>query len=142
MTGVTSPATAAGPPVPSSSATDVHLDCGGALNFFKIYLPEDGATAAEETVLVGFSDGDVDYDLAETTWCCYAWPVNYNQSGNRTFFVNQQGDVLFTEDTSATAYSGFTSMPDDDAAFLAGGIMSNTAVNQAGLDGNTWRQTN
>ena len=56
----------------------------------------------------------VDPDLAETTWCCYAWPVNYNQSGNRTFFVNQAGDVLGCEDSN---YDGPGNGPAADAAF-------------------------
>src|SRR5262245_35143548 len=30
----------------------------------------------------------LDNDLAETSWCCYAWPASYSTSGNRTFFVN------------------------------------------------------
>ena len=84
----------------------------------------------------------VNADLAETTWCSYAWPVNYNQSGNRTFFVNQAGDVLQSEDDDpATAYSGTGTPPDFDAAFTtAGEITGATAVNAAGNDGNTWRQ--
>ncbi|MCB9826272.1 MAG: DUF2950 family protein [Planctomycetes bacterium] len=41
-----------------------------------------------------------DPDLAETAWCAYAWPASYQQSGNRTFFVNQAGDVLATENTT------------------------------------------
>ena len=41
----------------------------------------------------GFTAAMVNADLSETTWCAYAWPVNYQQSGNRTFFTNQGGDV-------------------------------------------------
>jgi prepilin-type N-terminal cleavage/methylation domain-containing protein len=110
--------------------------------FFKLYLPADGTTAAGEPQ-AGFAEGDVDYDLGETTWCCYAWPVNYNQSGNRTFFTNQGGDVIATEDS---AYSGSGSALSDAAnaaaAFQAVGITGAIAIGVVGQDGNTWKQVN
>ena len=81
-------------------------------------------------------------DLAETTWCCYAWPVNYNQSGNRTFFTNQAGDVIGCE---VDTYSGTGSGPDADAAFAtAGFITGNVAIGGPGQNGVgfNWRQVN
>ncbi|NUN52043.1 MAG: hypothetical protein HUU06_04530, partial [Planctomycetaceae bacterium] len=48
--------------------------------------------------------------------CCYAWPVNYGQSGNRTFFTNQGGDVIATE---SSTYSGSAAAPAAGAAFQA-----------------------
>ena len=113
--------------------------------FFQINLP-DAAGAALPEPPAGYVDdptgGTVGMDLAETTWCCYAWPVNYNQSGNRTFFTNQAGDVIACEDA---AYSGTTSGPAADAAFeVAGFITGNVAIGPAAVsvDGNTWRQVN
>ena len=79
-------------------------------------------------------------DLAETTWCCYAWPVNYGRSGNRTFFTNQGGDLVATEKST---YSGTASGPAFDAAFKpadAGKITGAVAIGVAGSDGNTWRR--
>ncbi|MCU0724737.1 MAG: DUF2950 domain-containing protein [Planctomycetes bacterium] len=112
--------------------------------FFAIYLPGAGGLGV-------LADSDpldfttVDEDLAETTWCCYAWPVNYGNSGNRTFMVNQTGDVVTTENNAAP-YDGTTSAPACDAGFQvgsdAGTITGLTAVGVAGLDGNTWRQVN
>ena len=82
--------------------------------------------------------GGLDPDLSETTWCCYAWPVNYNQSGNRTFFTNQGGDVIHTEDSN---YSGTGAGPGSDAAFqAAGAITGAVAIGVVGADGNTWKQ--
>ncbi len=55
--------------------------------FFLLLLPSsDGlgraVDAAGELALV-------DEDLRETTWCCYAWPVNCGNPGNRTFMVTR-----------------------------------------------------
>lgn len=111
---------------------------------FKIFLPVDNATALGEPQ-AGYSDGDVDQNLAETTWCVYAWPVHYSQSGNRTFFTNQAGDVLATEDAS---YTGLTCPLSSDAnasaAFASGNITGVVALgnNTVGQDGNTWKQVN
>ena len=111
--------------------------------FFAIYLPDingDGVLADS-----GGGTWTMDEDLSETTWCCYAWPVNYGNSGNRTFHVNQTGDVTSTENV-ATPYDGTTLEPPAGAAFRTGtddgDISGLTAVGQTGLDGNVWRQVN
>ena len=98
--------------------------------FFAIYLPgAAGAPVAEPTNGYLTTTG-VDGDLAETTWCAYSWPVNYNQSGNRTFFTNQGGDVLGCE---VGTYSGTTAGPGGDAAFVnAGGITGAVDIGGAG----------
>ena len=123
------------------------LNDGGEVSrsgyFFKVFLPGDdplGGGVAEPKA--GYDGTGLDADLAETTWCCYAWPVNYNQSGNRTFFTNQAGDVVATEDE---AYSGTTKNPAADAAFSKddpGVITGKVAVGAVGNDDNTWRQVN
>jgi prepilin-type N-terminal cleavage/methylation domain-containing protein len=109
---------------------------------FRMYLP--GPATPGEGIpepQAGFVIGMLDPDLAETMWCCYAWPVNYNQSGNRTFMLNQcAGDVLATEDSN---YSGTGQCPAADAAFKTAGVITgNAAVGVMGQDGNVWRQIN
>jgi prepilin-type N-terminal cleavage/methylation domain-containing protein len=108
---------------------------------FKICLPtNEGLAVTPDITATGW--GTVDDDLAETTWCCYAWPVNYGNSGNRTFMVNQTGDVVTTEDSS---YSGDTGPTGDSGFFtprVAESITGLTAVGTAGGDGNLWRQVN
>jgi type IV pilus assembly protein PilA len=108
--------------------------------FFAMYLPGDaGAPEAEDAADLW---ADVNEDLAETTWCCYAWPVNYNQSGNRTFFTNQAGDVLATE---VAGYSGSGDGPAGDAAFaVAGAITGTVDIGGDGQNpaGELWRQVN
>jgi type II secretory pathway pseudopilin PulG len=116
--------------------------------FFCIYLP---AALGVGTVCddgAGFGAPlapRVDPDLGETTWCCYAWPVNYGNSGNRTFQVNQTGDVTSSEDPTAP-YNGTLTVPPPSAAFITtlanNTITGLTAVGVAGADGNIWRQVN
>ncbi len=56
---------------------------------FKVFLPGADGLAQEEGMSSGVlaESSAIDSDLAETTWCAYAWPANYGTSGNRTFFV-------------------------------------------------------
>ena len=108
--------------------------------FFRIFLPDAGGAGVGEPQAGYADDGTLDGDLAETTWCCYAWPVNYNQSGNRVFFTNQGGDVVGSEDGN---YSGTGNGPAGDAAFQAAGTITGAvAIGGAGQDGNTWKQVN
>jgi prepilin-type N-terminal cleavage/methylation domain-containing protein len=108
--------------------------------FFRLYLPGAGGAGVGEPQ-AGYVAALVNADLCETTWCAYAHPVNFGQSGNRTFFTNQQGDITSTE---VAAYSGTGAGPLADAAFRppAGVITSTVAIAAAGNDGNTWRQVN
>jgi hypothetical protein len=84
-------------------------------------------------------------DLAETSWCCYAWPASYSTSGNRTFFVNQTGDIIGTD---VPAYSGTLAFVASNAgaAFKTGGGLTNitgmVAVGTRGRDGQLWKQIN
>jgi hypothetical protein len=79
-------------------------------------------------------------DLGEVVWCGDAWPQRYGASGKRTFFVNQEGDVLATEDA---AYAGTGAGPSGDAAFKApNGLTGPTRAGGIGADGNTWTPLN
>ena len=107
--------------------------------FFRMFLPNAAGVGIGEPQ-TGYTAAMVNADLSETTWCAYAWPVNYQQSGNRTFFTNQGGDLIGTE---AAAYSGTGAGPASDAAFqVAGSITGSVAIGVAGADGNTWKQIN
>ena len=108
--------------------------------FFRIFCPSIAGAGVGEPQVGYADDGSLDPDLAETTWCAYTWPVNYNQSGNRTFFTNQGGDVIGAEDG---AYSGTGNGPAADAAFqVAGTITGSVAIGVPGADANTWKQVN
>jgi prepilin-type N-terminal cleavage/methylation domain-containing protein len=105
---------------------------------FALYLPDAAGVGLPE-VANGGADSNVDADLAETTWCCYAWPTNQGGTGSRTFFVSQGGDIVATEDDG---YSGSGSGPSPEAAFSGSGasITGNVATGLTGRDGNFWRQ--
>jgi prepilin-type N-terminal cleavage/methylation domain-containing protein len=99
--------------------------------YFKVYLP--GATNGNEVpglpetggVAIGGQDAGApfpDSDSCEIYWCAYAWPVSPEATGNRVFFINQEGDVLQTLNNEgnvnvAQFYDGTTSVPAYSAAF-------------------------
>jgi prepilin-type N-terminal cleavage/methylation domain-containing protein len=89
--------------------------------FFRIILAGAVGAPVQEPMGGYTAMTGVDSDLSETTWCAYAHPVNYNQSGNRSFFTNQAGDVLGIE---VSTYSGTGTGPGGDAAFTVGGAIT------------------
>ena len=109
--------------------------------FFRIYLPGAAGVGVGEPQ-TGYTAAMINSDLVETTWCAYAWPVNYGQSGNRTFFTNQGGDVVATE---FATFTGTGAGPQSDAAFKpadAGKITGAVAIGVVGVQGGTWKQVN
>ena len=107
--------------------------------FFRVFMPNAAGAGIGEPQ-AGYTAALVNPDLSETTWCAYAWPVNYQQSGNRTFFTNQGGDVIATE---FAGYSGTGAGPVGAAAFkIAGAITGSVAIGVAGSDGHVWKQVN
>jgi type II secretory pathway pseudopilin PulG len=105
---------------------------------FKIYLPNAAGQGISPDQLGSFAA--VEESLAETTWCCYAWPAGYSGTGNRTFMVNQAGDIIATEFSS---YSGSGAPLPPHAAFISGAGNSITgllAVGTFGGDSRLWTQ--
>ena len=114
---------------------------------FKMFIPGAAGIAAGEAA-TGAGDtlaNDCDADLAETTWCCYSWPTNYSNSGNRTFFVNQTGDITGTDYASYSGTGDFAAA-NAGAAFKSGGAATNitglVAVGTRGRDSQLWKQIN
>jgi prepilin-type N-terminal cleavage/methylation domain-containing protein len=113
---------------------------------FAMYLPGAAGAPIGENAVTGVGagggpSGAVDDNLAEGVWCCYAWPGVVGSTGNRSFVVNQSGDVLQT-DAAVLQYNGTTTIPAGDAAFSAVGITSQLSINAnpaAAQDGNTWK---
>ncbi|MBL4770126.1 MAG: prepilin-type N-terminal cleavage/methylation domain-containing protein [Planctomycetes bacterium] len=92
--------------------------------YFKIFLP--GAAFAGVAELPAGGSGVAGAAIAawnsddtELYWCCYAWPVQVSKTGNRAFFINQEGDVSGTSNisTSTVQYDGFNSIPAFGAAY-------------------------
>jgi prepilin-type N-terminal cleavage/methylation domain-containing protein len=111
---------------------------------FSIYLPDENGLGIQEDTAGGAptaTDWDAAADFCETTWCAYAWPINRGNSGNRVFFVNQQGDVLASQNRVAL-YSGQVTVPAPDAAFVStvstNQITGLVAANSTGKDGENW----
>lgn len=105
---------------------------------FRVFLPDARGNGVGEGP-EGFLPGQISPDLAETTWCMYAWPAVGSGPGQKTYFTNQAGDVLVTEDAK---YAGPGNGPAPDAAFRGPGIAGVAAIGVAGMDGNTWTQVN
>jgi prepilin-type N-terminal cleavage/methylation domain-containing protein len=105
---------------------------------YRLYLPDASGGGVGE-VGGGGAGAGIAPDQAEITWCCYAWPIQYAQSGRRTFFINQTGEILATD---VEAYSGPGTGPVAGAAFAGGGLsMSITgaiAIGSTGRDGAVW----
>jgi hypothetical protein len=110
---------------------------------FQMYLPDATGVGITETATGGDPGNTLGLDPAksEVLWCCYAWPSAYGNSGKRTFFINQGGDVLASKNI-ATAYSGTaTPVPDHTPAFIAtqSGVMdTQVAANTLAQDGEVW----
>ena len=111
---------------------------------FQMFLPDATAQGIAEDATGGDTGNDngVDAGQAETLWGCYAWPQVQGNSGKRTFFVNQSGDVLATNGAGGAAlYSGSTTPCPATAAYVAsasGSMSTPVAANTVGRDGNTW----
>ena len=122
--------------------------------YFKIFLPA-LTTGTGDTAIAGLGEATgggnpgtlPDPDNAELIWCCYAWPVQTTKTGNRAFFINEQGDVMSTQNRIGgtgvgQVYDAFDDVPAFDAAYTEASDMgSDPALAQLNLtaqDGNIW----
>lgn len=126
------------PPILSSAFGNV--DANGVVTrsgyCFQVFLPDAANAGVSEA---GGVPTTTDSDNAEVLWCAYAWPVQYNQTGNRVFFVNQEGDLLQFNNRVAVPYEGSAAGPGYDSAFtIATDMSAPIASGAAGTDGNTW----
>jgi prepilin-type N-terminal cleavage/methylation domain-containing protein len=133
------------PPVLAASFRNI--DAAGVVTkggyCFRIYLPdaagagitEDGTQANGGQPLV-----IADANNCELGWCMYAWPMAFGSTGNRAFFVNQQGEIMFTLQAVNQAYTGVAAGPIATAAFIAGaaGMLDRLTPGVAAVDGETW----
>jgi type II secretory pathway pseudopilin PulG len=112
--------------------------------FFQMWLPD--ATAGGLTPGLPEAPGGgaiggpfPDGNNAEILWCCYAWPIDVNGTGNRAFFVNQEGDLLQFQNRLAAPFTSNILTPAFDSAFTTPGDMaSNLRIGAAGPDGSIW----
>lgn len=106
-------------------------------------VPEAGNGAGAGGLSGGATAGGPypDPQNAEILWACYAWPMQANGTGNRAFFINEQGDLLQTANRgNPPAYTGNTG-PTFDAAFTTAADMSSPlriGVAGAGAQADIW----
>ncbi len=111
---------------------------------FQLYLPTVTGAAAVEVATGGAAGVSIGAANAETIWCAYAWPSSYGNTGRRTFFVSQVGDVMVSR-SSTQRYSGTTNPPGPYSAFLLGTVDvlgSTLAANATGKDTESWLVVN
>ena len=111
---------------------------------FAMFLPAASGAGTAEVATGGALTVSISASNSEVLWCGYAWPSSFGNSGKRIFFINQSGDVLSSRNNT-TRYSGTTTVPSVDAAFLAGtaNILGSTvSANATGKDGERWLVVN
>jgi prepilin-type N-terminal cleavage/methylation domain-containing protein len=110
---------------------------------FQMWLPD--VTAAAGTVAGIAEDANGGKAAApfpnanngELLWACYAWPADLNKTGNRCFFVNQEGDLLQWLNRSATPYDGAVRAPGFREAYTANDMGSAMRIGTVGGADNT-----
>jgi prepilin-type N-terminal cleavage/methylation domain-containing protein len=109
---------------------------------FQMWLPN--ATAAglvpgiAEAATGGSSATFPNPNNCELLYCVYAWPADYNKTGNRAFFTNQEGDLLQCLNRSLAPYDGIVKVPGFSEAFtVAGDMGSALRIGTAGGADNT-----
>lgn len=131
------------PPMLSSQFGDITASVVTRSGYcFQIFLPAAANTGLPEATGGGMNAA-VDPDNSEIFWAAYAWPLDDGQTGNRAFFVNQEGDLLQFNNRIATPYSGAAGGPAWTAAFANGettaeGMGATLASGAAGEDSNIW----
>ncbi len=79
----------------------------------------------------------------ELMWCAYAWPGNVHKTGNRAFFVNQEGDLLQCLNRTATPFDGTITTPGFGETFTTATDMSSALrIGTATASGNIWVPVN
>lgn len=91
------------PPFLATAFGDINLSCVERQGYlYQIFLPGPGNAAVAVTGFAELVGGGADaailasLDAAnnEIFWCCYAWPQQAMKTGNRAFFIDQEGDVI------------------------------------------------
>lgn len=89
---------------------------------FQMFLPDalSSITIAGLAEAAGGGGGATlpDSNNCEIYWGCYAWPTERGSTGNRAFFINQEGDLIqmLNQDSATTNYDG-ASGPAYNAAY-------------------------
>lgn len=109
---------------------------------YRVFIPEVSGVGVAELAHGGAPPelhGRKAANAAEKSWCAYAWPSDA-AAGERTFFINEFGEILATPE-GEDSYVGAEG-PAADAAFMPrgkpGAITGTVAVDAPGRDGHLW----
>jgi prepilin-type N-terminal cleavage/methylation domain-containing protein len=98
--------------------------------FYRMYLPiiapAEDATDGDDDTAAGLSPttwptpldpvtGRAIINRQESSFCCYAWPVEANSTGQRAFFINEVGETYGTK-MNNTPYNGTTTQQQADCS--------------------------
>jgi prepilin-type N-terminal cleavage/methylation domain-containing protein len=103
--------------------------------YFQIWLPDAAFQGVPEDATGGSFTTFPDSNNGEIMWACYCWPVDLNSTGNRCFFVNQEGDLLQCQNRQAAVQftgNAAATMPTFDEAYNAADMSSGLRVGTAG----------
>lgn len=102
---------------------------------FYMYLPADMnfKTAMGEADMKTSKNPET-VNAQEIRWICYAWPINYPETGRRVFVIDQSGEV-FASNNEGGRYSG-SNKPDFDSAWSNPEGQIQTGI---GKDGQSWK---
>jgi hypothetical protein len=109
--------------------------------WFQVWLPLRSGSAVAERASSATA-AKVHPDAAEHAWCAYAWPVEPGATGQRAFFVNQEGDVL-AFDNADGVFGGLQGaggcQPGFASALTRPDLESAPAIGRRAADGAVWR---
>jgi prepilin-type N-terminal cleavage/methylation domain-containing protein len=130
------------PPVLSSAFGNVNATSQVVRSgyVFQMWLPDAAAGGVAEDPGGGALLGPFpDPDNCEILWACYAWPLDVGTTGNRVFFVNQEGDLMQMNNRIAIPYDGVAAGPAATAALaVVGDLGSALGLNGLASDLNAW----
>jgi hypothetical protein len=110
----------------------------------RVFLPD-----AEGNGVAESSNGGCDPknppnpENCEKRWCAYAWPEGNGGPRGRVFFVNEEDEILASDNTGdGQGYGGLSKAPRGNAAYViegGDGGSKKAARNCRGSDGGFWR---
>jgi len=112
--------------------------------YFQMWMPDSTFQGVAEDAAgggaanAGGTATDINANNSEIMWCCYAWPMDVGATGNRAFFVNQEGDLLQCQNRQAAPFTGPAAGPAFQDAYLLTDMSSGLRVGVAGPTGSIW----
>ena len=108
--------------------------------YFQMWLPDATYAGIPEMPNGGCTAAPFpDPNNGEVAWACYAWPMEAGGTGNRAFFVNQEGDLLQCLNRTATPFDGAVTTPIASEAYTTpNDISSALRIGTASPTGNIW----